>query len=170
LSHIRGEVSRFHGIIHLDTAAPTRSTVELVIDAGSLETGDPARDAHIRSVEFLDAEHFPEIRFCSRQVSAMRAGLYLLTGDLTIRNVCREVRLEIEDRGAAGGSPTGASGPFAAHAVIDRRDFGLRWNQDLDTGGVVVGDKIDIQIALVVASPVRWRAANGREMTTGGAR
>jgi polyisoprenoid-binding protein YceI len=169
ISQIRGEVTRFHGMIRLDTVEPTRSNIDLVMDAGSLETGDPERDQHLRSPEFLDVGRFPEMRFRSREVSSAGGGgggrHYVLTGDLTIRDVCREVRLDVEDRGSGIGSPTGASGPFAAHTTINRRDFGLRWNQDLDSGGVVVGDKIDIHISLAIASrsPDKSWAGSGAE-------
>jgi polyisoprenoid-binding protein YceI len=149
LSEIRGVVARWHATLRLDFDQPSRSFVEVVADAASLETGATERDNHIRSVEFLKTWSFPEIRFRSTNVRAGDGeGRFVITGDLTIRNVTHEVTVTAERRGVAGRPPVGSRLLFTAHSIIDRQDFGLHWNQDLDRGGVVVSDKVDLQIRI----------------------
>jgi len=158
LSQIAGRVTRFRGTIRVDTDDLTRSSVDLVIDAASLETGDPERDQHIRSAEFLNVERYPEVRFRSRRISRAEGRRYELEGDLTIRDVTREVTIEVRDRGPDATTSPQTRGSLTARARVDRRDFGLRWNQDLDTGGVVVGDRIEVGISLEVEWPPSARS------------
>jgi polyisoprenoid-binding protein YceI len=147
LSEIRGLVARWHATLRLDFDQPSRSSVEVVADAASLETGATERDNHIRSAEFLKTWSFPEIRFRSTNVRAGdREGQFLIMGDLTIRGVTREVTVTAERLGAAGRPSANSSLVFMCHAIVDRQAFGLHWNQDLDCGGVVVSDEIDVHI------------------------
>jgi polyisoprenoid-binding protein YceI len=147
IAEIAGRAMRWSAKLRFDFEQPTLSAVEVVIDAASLDTGSPQRDEHVRSAEFLDARAFPQIRFESREVRPLGHDRYEVAGELTIRDVTRPVTLDVEQRAprAEGG---GAPLAFTARAAIDRQAFGLHWNQDLDVGGVVVGDKIDLRIAL----------------------
>ena len=148
-TEIAGRVGRWHASLRLDYTEPTRSSVDVVVDAGSLETGAVERDNHVRSNEFLDIRSFPEIRFRSRQVRRGDGeGRFLVTGDLTIRDVTREVTLLVESPHGGGRPERGSTLAFTAHATVDRQEFGLRWNQDLDRGGVIAGDKVDLQIRI----------------------
>jgi polyisoprenoid-binding protein YceI len=121
----------------------------VVVDAGSLETGTVERDNQIRSPEFLDIRVFPEIGFRSREIRPGNGeGRFVIVGDLTIRDVTREVTVIAERQGPTP-PPTGEPKlVFVAHATVDRQDFGLHWNQDLDHGGIVAGDKVDLQIRI----------------------
>jgi polyisoprenoid-binding protein YceI len=119
--------------------------VDVTIPAASIDTRSEPRDEHLRSPDFLDAERFPELRYRSSRVD--RAGArWLVDGELTIRDVTRPVQLEVTFEGAAR-SPWGTLAlGFSAKGTIDREDFGLTWNQALETGGVLVGRTIAIQI------------------------
>ncbi|HEX9690875.1 MAG TPA: YceI family protein [Gemmatimonadales bacterium] len=121
------------------------SRASVVIRAGSIDTGQTQRDEHLRSPDFFDAERFPELTFESRAV--IRDGDHLvIPGALTIRDVTREVELEVEETGE-GIDPWGNERiGFAAKTTIDRRDFGLTWNQALEAGGILVGNEVRIRI------------------------
>jgi polyisoprenoid-binding protein YceI len=117
-----------------------------VIDPASIDTREPQRDAHLRSADFLDVEKFPTLTFKSRRGFDVRDDTFKLAGDLTIHGVTREVVLDVISQGGTrdpwGNERTG----FAASTKIKRSDYGLVWNQALETGGVVVGDEIRIAI------------------------
>jgi polyisoprenoid-binding protein YceI len=149
LSEISGRVGRWRADIDVDYDDPTRSSVEVVVDAASFETGAVERDNHIRSLEFLDVRSFPEIHFRSTEVRAGdREDQFVIVGDLTIRHITRKLTVLAERQRAAAGAGETSSLVFSAHASVNRQDFGLRWNVDLDRGGVVVGDKVDLQIRI----------------------
>jgi len=150
LASITGRVRRWQGTVHIDRQDPSHSSVEVVIDARSLDTGEPERDEHIRSVEFLNTEVHPEIRFSSTTVVPEGSARYLVQGDLTIRTVTRKVTLRVSDLERLNGGDGEYRASFRGHCTFDRQSFGLRWNQDLDTGGVVLGDKVDVDIKLEV--------------------
>jgi polyisoprenoid-binding protein YceI len=146
---VRGRFSDVEGAIQLDAENPERSSVEVRIAAASIDTHVKDRDNHLRSEEFLDAEHHPELTFRSTKVNAESASPgdpFQVTGDLTIRGTTREVTLtgRIEGTGTDpwGGTRLGAS----AQTSIDRRDFGLTWNQALEAGGVLVGVEVKIEL------------------------
>lgn len=147
LSEISGLVGRWRATLRLDFDQPSRSSVDVVIDAASVDTGASDRDDHIRSAEFLDTTSFPEIRFRSTEIRpGEREGRFIVVGSLSIRDVTREVSVTVERQGAAGRPPADSKLVFTAEAELDRQDFGLHWNQDLDWGGLVVGDKVRVQI------------------------
>lgn len=155
LSEIKGRVGRWSASVLLDLRQPDRSTVEVVIDAGSFDTGDVERDDQIRSSEFLDARSFPEIRFRSRSIRAEPdARTYVVSGELTIRGVALPLAVTVrrDEAAAAAGSETLL---FTGHAIVDRQEYGLHWNQDLDRGGFVVGDKIDVELRAVLVPSSR---------------
>jgi polyisoprenoid-binding protein YceI len=151
LGEIRGRAGRWSGTFALDTRRSSRSRVEVVVDATSLETGDAERDDHFRSAEFLDVRSFPEIRFRSRDVHSGADGrIYTLTGDLTIRDVTRRLTFAVSEQDEDAAERPAATRVFVGHAVVDRQEFGLHWNQDLDRGGLIVGDKVDVAIRVVL--------------------
>jgi polyisoprenoid-binding protein YceI len=147
---VRGRFGKYEVKAQLDEADPTKSTIAATIDATSIDTGVADRDTHLRSADFFDAEKFPTLRFESRRVDPIDADRFKLVGDLTIRDVTREVALDVERTGRGkdpwGNQRTG----FHATTSLDRKDFGLKWNQVLEAGGVLVSDRIDIEIELQV--------------------
>jgi polyisoprenoid-binding protein YceI len=153
---VRGRFADVEGTITLDAAAPARSSVEVTIGTASVDTRVEARDAHLRSEDFFHAEAHPAITFRSRRVegSPGKAGdAFKVVGDLTIRGVTREVVLDAVFEGT-GTDPWGNTrSGFSAATAIDRRDFGLTWNQGLEAGGVLVGHqvKIELQVQAVLA-------------------
>jgi polyisoprenoid-binding protein YceI len=148
ISKVRGHFTRWNAKLQLDTAELTRSTVEVDIEAASIETGVADRDTHLRSPDFLDAAKYPTLRYRSRRVEAASQDRLRVVGDLTIRNVTREVVLDVE-YGGQGKDPWGnIRVGFTATASLNRKDFGLTWNQALETGGVLVADRVDIEIEL----------------------
>ena len=146
ISKVRGRFARWAGTLTLDQAHPERSQVEARIEAASIDTHEPQRDAHLRSADFLDTDRYPEITFRSTRIEKAGENRYQVTGDLTIAGVTRPVRLEVEALGRTKDPWGGERAGFSARTTIDRRDFGLVWNQALETGGVVVGEKVEIDI------------------------
>ncbi len=144
-SKVRGAFTRWQGSLEFDPANPAGAKATARIEAASIDTHEPKRDEHLRSADFFDVASFPALTFASRSVE--KAGeKYRVTGDLTIRGNTREVVLEAEFLGA-GKNPWGQElVGFSAKTSISRKEFGLTWNQALETGGVLVGDQIDISI------------------------
>jgi polyisoprenoid-binding protein YceI len=148
ISKVRGRFSKWSAKLQLDTADLTRSTVEVDIEAASIETGVADRDTHLRSPDFLDAAKYPTVRYRSRRIEAASKDRLRVVGDLTIRDVTREVVLDVE-YGGQGKDPWGNTRVgFTATTSINRKDFGLTWNQALETGGVLVADRVDIEVEL----------------------
>jgi polyisoprenoid-binding protein YceI len=148
ISKVRGQFTKWSAKLALDTADLSRSSVEVEIQAASIDTGVADRDAHLRSGDFLAAEKFPTLRYRSRRVEAPSKDRLRVVGDLTIRDVTREVVLDVE-YGGQGKDPWGNQrAGFSATTSINRKDFGLTWNQALETGGLLVADRVDIEIEL----------------------
>jgi polyisoprenoid-binding protein YceI len=148
ISKVRGHLTKWNAKLQLDTAELARSSVEVDIEAASIETGVADRDTHLRSPDFLDAAMYPTLRYRSRRVEAASKDRLRVVGDLTIRDVTREVVLDVE-YGGQGKDPWGNTRVgFTATASLNRKDFGLTWNQALETGGVLVADRVDIEIEL----------------------
>lgn len=146
VSKVRGAFERWTAALQLDEEDLTRSSVEVTIEAASIQTRNEQRDGHLRSPDFLDVERHPTITFRSKRVEADGGSSYRVVGDLTIRGLTREVVLET-DFGGVARDPWGADrAGFQARLAIERSDFGLTWNQVLEAGGVLVGDRIDISI------------------------
>lgn len=145
VSKVRGGFNRWSGAIDFDAAAPERSSVTATIEAASIHTREPKRDAHLRSADFFDVEKHPLISFASTKVEAS-GDRYRVTGDLTLHGVTQPVVLDAEFLGAAK-DPWGQERlGFSATTTIDRKAFGLAWNQLLEAGGVLVGDKVEITL------------------------
>lgn len=148
ISTVRGEFETFDGTIDFDQENPEDSEVKVRIDAASINTREEDRDNHLRSPDFLNVEDYPYLIFESKRVEQTSDDSGRIVGDLTIRGVTNEVVLEVDYHGVAR-SPWGStSAGFSATTSINRKDWGLTWNQALETGGVLVGDKVTIDIEL----------------------
>ena len=146
VSKVRGKFSQVTGEITI-AEDPLQSTVEVRIPAASIETGVTDRDNHLRSPDFLHVEKHPELVFTNARVKDLDGSEFKLVGDLTIRDVTRQVELDAEFEGVAR-SPWGSEViGFSATTEIDRDEFGVTWNQALETGGVMVGKKVKIEIS-----------------------
>jgi polyisoprenoid-binding protein YceI len=163
ISKVRGWFEKFDGTVQLDEQTPANSSVDIKIEAASINTREPQRDAHLRSADFLDAENHPYLTFKSKRVEVLDQMHAKLHGDMTIRGVTRPVVLDVEFNGQAK-SPWGTTSfGFNGHTVINRKDWGLEWNKTLETGGWLVGDEItvDIELELVkVPEEVKEQAAS----------
>jgi polyisoprenoid-binding protein YceI len=148
ISKVHGRFARWSGSLVLDDARPENSRVEARIEAASIDTHEPQRDAHLRSSDFFDTDKHPAIEFRSSRIEQAGEQRYQVAGDLTIAGVTRPVRLEVEALGRAKDPWGGERAGFSARTTIDRRDFGLIWNQALEAGGVVVGEKVEIGIEI----------------------
>ncbi|NLX10082.1 MAG: YceI family protein [Chloroflexi bacterium] len=148
IANVRGEFESFSGTIDLDEQTPANTTVDVQIEAASINTRENRRDEHLRSGDFLNAAEYPYLTFKSKRVEVLDDSHARLIGDLTIRGVTHEVVLDTEYVGQAK-SPWGTtSAGFNASTKISRKDWDLNWNQALETGGVLVGDEIKINIEL----------------------
>jgi polyisoprenoid-binding protein YceI len=145
ISTVRGAFSKVAGSVMLDDKDVSKSTVEVTIDANSVDTRVPDRDNDLRSEKFFDVAHYPSITFKSRKVEQLAPGRLKVTGDLTIRGTTKEVVLDVEGPTAPVKDPWGNTRNAAtATTKINRQDFGVKWNATLDNGGVVVGDDVSI--------------------------
>ena len=148
ISKVRGQFETFGGSINFDENAPENTTVAIEIDVTSINTKDEQRDGHLKSPDFFDVANFPTATFKSTKVVKEDDDEGKLYGELTVRGVTKEVVLDVEFAGIAK-SPWGTtSAGFSASAQLNRKDFGLNWNQALETGGVLVGEKIKLEIEL----------------------
>ncbi len=148
LSKTRGEFQKFSGTLDLDEANPAASKVDIEIDAASINTRDEKRDEHLRSADFFDVANYPNLTFKSTRVEVLGDTKGKLHGDLTIRGITKPVVLDVELTGRSK-SPWGTENlGFEAHTKINRKDWGLEWNVALETGGVLVGEEIAIDIEL----------------------
>jgi polyisoprenoid-binding protein YceI len=147
ISTVRGAFSKVTGSVVFDDKDISKSTVEVTIDANSVDTRVPDRDNDLRSEKFFDVAHYPSITFKSKRVEQVAPGKLKVTGDLTIRGTTKEVVLDVEGPTAPVKDPWGNTRNAAtATTKINRQDFGVKWNATLDNGGVVVGDDVSIII------------------------
>jgi polyisoprenoid-binding protein YceI len=145
-STVKGRFPGIQGTIVLDRQDPTASAVDVEIDVTSIDTRDEKRDGHLRSADFFDADKYPAIRFKSSRVERTGDDRARVHGDLTVRDVTKEVALDVELLGV-GTNPWGMEvAGFRAETRINRKEFGLGWNAPLETGGFLVGDDIKIEI------------------------
>ncbi len=144
VTKVRGQFADFTGTAHVDTADPANSTVRLDIKTGSVTTGNADRDGHLRSGDFFDAEANPEITFVSTNVT--RDGTeWAITGDLTIKGVTHAVTIPFEETGTAQDPYGNIRVGFEGAVTVNRKDWGLTWNAALETGGVLVSEKIKLE-------------------------
>lgn len=145
ITTVKGRITDIEGTIYTNEKDPENSSVETTLKAASIDTRTDQRDQHLRSADFLNVEKYPEIRFRSTRIEGGREE-FKLTGDLTIRDVTKEITLNVRFEGQAKDPWGGVRVGFSATGRLDRRDFGLTWNQALETGGIVVGNEIKIEI------------------------
>jgi len=146
VTKVRGAFHQFEGTARLDGTEPARSTAQVVIKTESIDTGVEQRDQHLRTNDFLDAPTYPDITFRSTSVEPLSDTEFRVTGDLTIKDTTRPVGIDVEYTGSAvdpfGNQRVGLEGSV----TISRKDFGVTWNAPLEGGGVLVGDKIVLEL------------------------
>ncbi len=155
ISNVRGSFSKVTGSVVYDPDKATESTIEADIDVNSISTGEPQRDAHLKSADFLDVEKYPTMVFKSKKIEAAGDGEWKVTGDLTIHGVTKETVLKVDGPTAENTDPYGNVRIGAsASAKIKRGEFGLKWNAALETGGFLIGDelKIELELSLIKAA------------------
>ncbi|MCU0301926.1 MAG: YceI family protein [Candidatus Nanopelagicales bacterium] len=145
VTKVRGQFEEFAGTIVIDAANPSASTANVTVQLASVNTGSADRDAHLRSPDFFDVETNTEMTFVSTGVK-QDGDEFVMLGDLTIKGVSRPVELELEPTGVATDPFGNVRAGFEGEAEISRKDFGLTWNVALEAGGVLVSDKIKIQL------------------------
>ncbi len=156
ISNVRGEFTKLTGSALIDPADPTKSSVEVTIQADSINTREPQRDAHLRSADFFDVANYPTLSFRSKRAESAGADNLKLTGDLTIRGVTKEVTFDVEGPTPSIKDPWGnMRAGVTASTKIDRKAFGMVFNAFTETGGLVVGDevKITIEAELIQQAP-----------------
>ena len=144
---VSGSFNDYHGEIETDSAAKTLKAAKAEIKVASIDTREPKRDDHLRSVDFFDAANHPNMTFVSSRIEGQGNGITVY-GDLTIRGTTREVALKGSFRGENTDPWGNVRAGFSASTVINRHDFGLSWNKALETGGVVVGDEVTINLEI----------------------
>lgn len=160
ISTVRGRFEKFSGSVNFDDKNPANTTVDVQIETASVNTNEAQRDGHLRSADFLDAENHPTLNFKSKRVELIDSNVGKLIGDLTIRGVTHEVVLDVEYFGQ-NKNPWGATvAGFSASTTINRKDWGLVWNVALETGGILVGDKIKIEIELELTKQAEQEPAS----------
>jgi polyisoprenoid-binding protein YceI len=151
---VRGQFAEFEGTAHVDTANPSASSAKVNIRAASITTGQADRDAHLRSADFFDTETFPELTFVATGVQRADATTWTVTGDLTIKGVTNPVSIDFESTGSARDPFGNLRVGFEGSTTINRKDWGLTWNAALETGGVLVSEKIKLEFDVsAIAAP-----------------
>ena len=156
ISNVRGEFTKIGGSVLLNPADPTKSSVEVTIDAGSLSTREPQRDEHLRSADFFNVAKYPTLTFRSKRIEKLGEEYFKVTGDLTIHGVTKEITFDIEGPTPSVKDPWGnVRAGITGATKINRKDFGLVWNALTESGGVMVGDevKINIEVELIQQTP-----------------
>lgn len=141
---VRGSFKEFSGTAHIDTANPAASKVDITITAASVDTGNADRDGHLATGDFFEAEKYPNITFTSTKVEREDADTWLVTGDLTIKDVTKSVTVEFEQTGSARDPFGNVRVGFEGGVAINRKDWGLTYNAALETGGVLISEKVKL--------------------------
>lgn len=159
IAKVRGTFTRWSGTLQVPGDDFSKATVSATIDASSIDTGVAQRDAHLKSPDFFDVAQFPDLLFVGKRVQPRSGGELDVIGDLTIKGITREVVLRVESHGQAKDPWGNLRVAFTASTSIDRKDFGLTWNQVLETGGVMVGDRIEIEAEIQAVKQVAAQVA-----------
>jgi polyisoprenoid-binding protein YceI len=159
IAKVRGLFARWSGTVQVPDGDFSRATVAVTIDASSIDTRVADRDAHLKSADFLDVARHPELRFVGRRVQARSGAEVDVVGDLTIKGITHEAVLRVEQHGHAKDPWGNVRAGFTAKTSIDRKDFGLTWNQVLETGGVMVGDRVEIEAEIEAVKQVEKQIA-----------
>lgn len=153
LSRVKGNFSDFNGTINYDPANPANSTVEVTIQAASIDTKAEGRDKHLKSPDFFAVDSFPTLTFKSTSITPKNEKLFEVTGDLTMRGVTKSVTLTVEMVGAMEDPMMGKRLGFTASGKINRQDFGVAWSKTLDAGGLVVSNEVDLVLDIQAVVP-----------------
>jgi polyisoprenoid-binding protein YceI len=148
VTKVRGAFNEFTGTAHIDGENPSRSSVQVTIQAASIDTRNADRDAHLRSNDFLQMDDFPQITFRSTEVTESGEDTFDVAGDLTIKGVTRRVTVPFTFEGQATDPFGNARVGFEGSTTISRKDFDITWNATLETGGVLVGDKVVLEFEI----------------------
>ena len=148
IATVKGRFTGVDGTVLVDEANPSNAEVDVRIEASTIDTREPQRDGHLRSADFFDVEKFPHLTFKSTRIADRKDNEFKLVGDLTIHGITRQVTLDVTEDGRVK-DPWGSDrAGFSARSKINRKDFGLVWNQVLETGGVAVADEVKINLEL----------------------
>lgn len=148
ITKVRGAFNEFDGSAHLDFDNPANSTAKVTIDVASIDTRNAQRDGHLRTNDFFDVPNFPSITFVATGVTAKGDDRYALTGDLTIKSTTLPVTLELEYTGTAKDMYGNTRVGFEGGTTINRSDYGVTFNAALETGGVIVSEKINLEFEI----------------------
>jgi polyisoprenoid-binding protein YceI len=159
IAKVRGSFTRWSGTIHAPSGDFSKATVAVTIDASSIDTGVADRDGHLKSPDFFDVAQYPELRFVGKRVEPRSEGEIDVVGDLTIKGTTREVVLRVEPHGQTNDPWGNLRAAFTATTAIDRKEFGLTYNQVLETGGVMVGDRVEIEAEIEAVKQVEAQVA-----------
>ncbi len=152
IAKVRGRFTRWQGSLWLDEQDLPRSRVEVAIEVASIDTADAQRDEYLRTAELLDVARYPTMKFQSRRVEASGKRLRV-TGDLTLRGVTRSIVLDAVFRGRVGGEGGDQAVAFTGKATVDREAYGAGWSQALETGGLLVGKQVEVDLTLGATEP-----------------
>ncbi len=148
ISTVRGRFTQFNGTLLFNEAQPERSRIEGSVDVASLESHDAKRDEHLRSPDFFDVHNYPTLTFKSKRIESIEKGRFSLIGDLKIKNITREIVLDVTSVGPIQDPWGNQRWGFSVQAVLNRKEFGLTWNLALEAGGWAVGDEVKVLIEL----------------------
>ena len=154
VTSVRGTFTDVSGSIDIDETEPTASTADISIKAASVDTGFAARDTHLRSDDFFAVETFPEIRVVSTKIKPVSGNDFVVTADVTIKDVTRAVDFDVEFLGFYTGMDGGRRAGFSAKAKVNRKDWDLNWNVALEAGGWLVGDQIKLEVDVAIQESV----------------
>jgi polyisoprenoid-binding protein YceI len=149
IATVRGQFKGVTGTVLWDDQDINNSTVDVTIDANTVDTGEPKRDADLKSANFFDVKNYPTITFKSTKIEKISAGKMKVTGNLTVHGVTKQVVLDVEGPSGAVKDPWGNTRvALNAATIVNRMDYGVKWNAKMDSGGMVVGDDVNINIDL----------------------
>jgi polyisoprenoid-binding protein YceI len=159
VSKTRGRFTKFGGQLEFDPDNPEAAKVQVTIEPASVDTADSQRDGHLRSADFFDVEKFPTASFKSTRVEDLGGDKYRISGDLTIRGVTKPVSFDATFEGSGKDPWGGERAGFSGGTTIDRRQFGLAWNKTLETGGVLVGEKVELSLEVEAVKQAEQKVA-----------
>lgn len=154
VTNVRGTFTDFDGALDLDESDPTRSSAEFRIKVASIDTAFGARDNHLRSADFFDAEQHPELLVKSTAIQHKRGSDYIVSADVTIRGITRSVDFDVAFSGFFPGMDGSRHASFSATAKVNRKDWDLNWNVALEAGGWLVGDQIKLEVEVAVQEAI----------------
>jgi polyisoprenoid-binding protein YceI len=158
VTNVRGTFKDVSGSIDIDETEPTASTADITVRAASLDTGFAARDTHLRSDDFFAVETFPEIRVVSTSIQPKGGNHFVVTADVTIKDVTVPVEFEVEFLGFYSGMDGARRAGFTAAAKVDRKDWNLNWNVALEAGGWLVGDQVKLEVDVAIQESIALAA------------